>query len=337
MTQCKKVYFTGPGQVEISGSSLPPLKPGQMLVEAIYSAISPGTELLVYRGQFPQGLRDAHDAFSSELRYPLEYGYATVGRVIKIGKDMRHRWKNRLVFAFKPHSSHFIATPEELLPIPDGMSPETACFLPNMETAVNFIQDAAPILGERALVFGQGIVGLLTTALLREFPLTSLVTCDCFPLRRHASMSLGVYASLDPNASNFQEQVRKMQPSGADLSLELSGSPEALNDAISLTGFCGRVVIGSWYGEKQASLNLGGDFHRSRIKLISSQVSTISPELSSRWDKKRRYEVAWDALQRIRPERWITHRIPLENAAQAYRLLDENPADTIQIILHNED
>ncbi len=336
MTECKTVYCTGPGQVEIRKTSLPPLTQGQMLVETLCSAISPGTEMLVYRGLFPQGLADQHDAFSSELHYPLAYGYATVGRVVKISKDMRHRWKDRLVFAFQPHSSHFIATPDDLIPLPSGMSPDTACFLPNMETAVNFIQDAAPLLGERALVFGQGIVGLLTTALLAEFPLDSLVTCEPYPLRRETSLSLGVSDSLDPNVSDFHEQVRKMFPTGADLSLELSGSPEALNDAISSTGFGGRVVIGSWYGEKQAHLNLGGTFHRSRIKLISSQVSTIAPGLSARWDKERRFGVAWDALERIRPERWITHRIPLDDAAQAYRLLDENPGDTIQVTLQYE-
>ena len=329
----RTLFFTSPKQVEIRQTALPPLSQGQVLVETMCSAISPGTEMLIYRGQFPQGLSDTHDSFSSDLNYPLAYGYATVGRVIKISKEMRHRWLDRLVFAFQPHASHFIATPDDLFLLPDGMSPETACFLPNMETAVNFVQDAAPILGERALVFGQGIVGLLTASLLAEFPLASLTTCDCYPLRREASLSLGVTDSLNPNARGFREQVRKLYPSGVDLSLELSGAPEALNDAIALTGFGGRVVIGSWYGEKQAHLNLGGDFHRSRIKMISSQVSTISPGLSARWDKARRFVVAWEALERIHPEKWITHRFPFDEAQKAYRLLDENPQDSIQTIL----
>jgi 2-desacetyl-2-hydroxyethyl bacteriochlorophyllide A dehydrogenase len=336
--ECEKVYFTAPGQVEVRRSSLPPLTQGQVLVETICSAISPGTEMLLYRGQFPKGLSDAHDSFSSDLGYPMPYGYACVGRVTKISKDMRHRWLGRLVFAFQPHASRFIASTDELLPLPEGMTPETACFLPNMETAVNLVQDAAPLLGERALVFGQGIVGLLTTALLAEFPLASLVTCDRYPLRRETSLSLGVTAALDPNASDSREHIRKLLPSGADLSLELSGAPTALDDAIALTGFGGRVVIGSWYGEKRASLNLGGAFHRSRIKLIASQVSTVSPELRGRWDKARRFEVTWDALERIQPQKWITHRIPLEQAGEAYRLLDENPQETIQIILqHNHE
>jgi 2-desacetyl-2-hydroxyethyl bacteriochlorophyllide A dehydrogenase len=336
LNDCKKVYFTAPRQVEVREEALSPPVPGQVLVETILSAISPGTEMLVYRGQFPKNLADSHDTLSSELKYPLAYGYACVGRVVKISKGMRHRWLDRLVFAFQPHTSHFIATPDELIPLPEGTSPETACFLPNMETAVNFVQDSGPILGEHLLVFGQGIVGLLTTALLAEFPLASLVTCDRYPLRRETSLALGASASLDPSASDFLERLRNLLPSGADLSLELSGAPAALDEAIALTGFGGRVVIGSWYGEKRVSLDLGGAFHRSRIQLISSQVSTIAPRLSGRWSKERRFEVAWDALERVQPQKWITHRFPLEQASEAYKLLDERPQDTIQVVFdHN--
>jgi 2-desacetyl-2-hydroxyethyl bacteriochlorophyllide A dehydrogenase len=328
----KAVLFTAPRQVEVREESLPPLAQGQLLVETIYSAISPGTEMLVYRGEFPQGLADANDKLSSGLAYPLSYGYACVGRVAKISKELRHRWLGRLVFAFQPHASCFIAKADELFPLPEGMSPETACFLPNMETAVNLVQDAAPILGERALVFGQGIVGLLTAALLAEFPLASLVSCDRYTLRREASLSLGVSAALDPNAIDCIKYLRDLFPSGADLSLELSGVPAALNEAIALTGFGGRIVIGSWYGEKKVARDLGGAFHRSLIQLISSQVSTIAPALRGRWDKARRLALAWEALGRVQPQKWITHRFTLNEAAEAYRLLDENPQETIQVI-----
>ena len=235
MMQTQTLFFTAPGQVEIRQTPLPPLTQGQMLVETICSAISPGTEMLVYRGQFPQGLADEHDVLSSKLEYPMPYGYATVGRVIKISKEMRHRWLDRLVFAFKPHMSHFVATPDELLPLPDGMSPETACFLPSMETAVNLVQDGAPILGERVLVLGQGIVGLLTAALLAEFPLETLVTADCYPLRQEASLKLGAKGSFDPDESDFRGQAKAQ--GGYDLTFELSGSPSALNDAIALDRF----------------------------------------------------------------------------------------------------
>jgi threonine dehydrogenase-like Zn-dependent dehydrogenase len=201
-----------------------------------------------------------------------------------------------------------------------------------METAINLVQDGAPIFGERVLVLGQGIVGLLTAALLNEFPLDTLVTADCYPLRCNSSPATP-HLLLDPHAPGFRERATEFLREGADLTFELSGNPAALNDAIALTRFCGRIVIGSWYGEKQVEVDLGGAFHRSRIKLISSQVSTIAPELEGRWDKARRFEAAWKALERIKPEKWITHRFSIDRAAEAYQLLDENPEKTIQVVL----
>jgi 2-desacetyl-2-hydroxyethyl bacteriochlorophyllide A dehydrogenase len=323
------LFFTAPQRVEVRETELPALRAGEVLVETACSAISSGTEMLVYRGQFPDmDVDDCLPAFRARFAYPLAYGYACAGRVVAAGSADLADWIDRPVFAFQPHCSHFIASPGELLPIPDGLAPEPACFLPNMETAVNLVQDAAPILGERVLVLGQGVIGLLAVALLRGFPLERLVTADRYPLRRQASLALGANDSLDPLADDF----RAAASGGFDLALELSGSPSALDDAIALTAFSGRVVIGSWYGQKRAPLDLGGTFHRSRIKLVSSQVSSIAPELSGRWDKPRRFAVAWDALERIRPEQWVSHRFPLEQAAEAYRLLDEKPGETIQVI-----
>jgi threonine dehydrogenase-like Zn-dependent dehydrogenase len=276
------------------------------------------------------------------LSYPLAYGYACVGRIRKVGREVGKFLENQLVFAFQPHTSSFIAQPSSLIPIPASLSPETACFLPSMETAVNLIQDGAPILGERVLILGQGIVGLLTASLLSEFPLESLVTVDQYELRRSAlhvtdNNALGVYKDQKLHVKSFSpDKLRHLASeqlkNGADLTFELSGSPAALNDAIELTTFSGRIIIGSWYGQKRGPIDLGGSFHRSRIKLIASQVSTISPELSSRWDKPRRFDVAWKALERIKPEKWITHRFALSEADKAYSLLDENPQETIQVI-----
>ena len=324
--------------MELREESLPAVGADEVLVETICSAISAGTEMLIYRGEFPH-LHDSHDNFSSDLNYPLAYGYACVGVVRETGEQVDRSWRDRIVFAFQPHTSHFISNPNYLLPVPNNLSHEIACFLPNMETAVNLIQDAAPILGERALVLGQGVVGLLVASLLKEFPLESLVTSDCYELRRKASLNIGLNDSFDPEfiSNKNNSSIATMRQSGYsqnfDLTFELSGSPSALNDAIAFTTFGGRIVIGSWYGEKRAEIDLGGAFHRSRIKLISSQVSTIAPELSGRWDKPRRFGVAWEALKRIQPQKWITHRFPIEDASKAYELLDKNPQETIQVMV----
>src|SRR5271157_4698179 len=340
--QRKTIYFTAPRQVELREEPLPVFGADEVLVETICSAVSAGTEMLVYRGQFPSKV-DAIDSISSGLHYPTSYGYASAGCVVEIGKSVNKEWKNRRVFSFQPHTSHFITKTEYLIPIPDSLSHEAACFLPNMETAVNLVQDAAPILGE-------GVIGLLATALLKEFPLETLVSADHYALRREASLALNVTASLDPTTADFCEKAlshckRPLVPhrditelpkrGGFDLTFELSGNPAALNDAIAVTAFSGRVVIGSWYGDKRASIDLGSIFHHSRIKMISSQVSTIAPELSARWDKQRRFEVAWEALKRIQPQKWITHRFNMSHAAEAYKLLDESPEQAIQVVFNH--
>ena len=335
MMKAQTLFFIAPHQIEIRATNLPELKADEVLVQAICSAISAGTEMLIYQGRFPRTLET--DSVISGLRggfkYPLAYGYACVGKVVEVGNMVNEEWKDRLVFSFQPHTSHFITKTDNLFSIPDSLWPESACFFPNMETAVNLVQDAAPIFGERVLVLGQGIIGLLTTSLLQEFPLETLVTADPYELRRKASLNLKVSETLDPNSENFQNKLAAYAQKKFDLTLELSGNPSALDDALSLTCFSGRIVIGSWYGEKKVEVDLGGAFHRSRIKLISSQVSTIAPELSTRWDKARRFEAAWKALERVKPEKWITHRFPIERAEEAYRLLDENPQEAIQILV----
>ena len=334
------LYFTGPCKVAVREEELARPAPDQVLVQTLVSAISPGTELLVYRGQAPTdiALDESIPDFANQFSYPMKYGYAAVGRVVDVGSDLDASWQGRLVFSFHAHESHFLSAPSELLQVPDDLTPEEAAFLPNMETAVNFLMDGQPLIGERVVVFGQGVVGLLTTALLSRLPLASLVTLDRFPLRREKAIALGAHASLDSESPEGQAQLNDLLgevdvEGGADLTYELSCNPAALEQAIACTGFHGRVVIGSWYGQKRCDLNLGGRFHRSRIRLISSQVSTVAPELTGRWSKSRRLQLAFQLLRQVRPAHLITHRFPLMQAAQAYSLLDQRPEEAIQVIL----
>lgn len=336
------LYFTGPRQVSVREERVPEPSANQVMVKTILSAISPGTELLVYRGQAPTGLAadETIAALSGDLGFPLKYGYSTVGRVEATGREVDASWVGKLVFAFHPHQTRFVTPASELLPVPDGISVEDAVFLPNMETAINFVMDGMPLIGEQVAVFGQGIVGLLTTALLVQAPLARLLTLDRHPRRRQASLELGAHASLDPAAAGAIREAKSILQgasayAGADLTYELSGAPAALDQAIALTGFNGRVVIGSWYGQKRVELDLGGRFHRSRIRLIASQVSTLAPELAGRWTKARRFELAWRMLQKVLPSRFITHCFPFDQAVYAYHLLDESPEEAIQVVLRH--
>jgi len=334
------LYFTAPRQVALQTETLPSPAFGQVLVKTIISAISPGTELLVYRGLAPTDLAkdETITALAGDFSFPLKYGYAAVGQVMKLGRGVAPGWEGRLVFAFNPHESHFLATPDELLGLPAGLPPEDAVFFPNMETAATFLLDGQPLMGEQVAIFGQGIVGLLLTALISRWPPTSLVSLDLYPRRRLLSEDLGAHLSLDPSAPDALALLAAgLQGGGtypgADLCYEISGNPAALDQAIAATGFSGRVVIGSWYGLKRSDLNLGGRFHRSRMRLIGSQVSSIAPELTGRWNKTRRYHATWQMLSPVQPARFITQLFPINQAVQAYALIDRHPEEVIQVIL----
>ncbi len=332
------LYFTAPYRVTVQEEPLAPLAADQVMVQTLVSAISPGTELLFYRGQVPTDLLvdETIAALAGAVGFPLKYGYAAVGRVVAMGAQVAPEWQDRLVFSFHPHESHFLASLDELMPVPLPLSPEAAAFVPNMETAVNFLMDGQPLIGEQVVIFGQGVVGLLTAALLARLPLASLVTLDRYALRRQTSLALGAHASLDTAEPQALTRLHALLQQGADLTYELSGNPAALEQAIAATGFSGRVVIGSWYGQKRADIDLGGRFHRSRIRLISSQVSTLAPQWTGRWSKARRLQVAWWMLEQVRPAQLITHRFPLTQAAQAYTLLDQHPEEAIQVLLTYE-
>jgi 2-desacetyl-2-hydroxyethyl bacteriochlorophyllide A dehydrogenase len=336
----RALFFVAPEKVEIRPLEIPPPQPNQILVQSLFSAISAGTELLIYRGLAPRNMQadKTINTLSGGLDFPLRYGYSTVGRVIDAGNDVPKSWLESKVFAFHPHQDLFLATQEELFPLPEDLPLKDALFLPNMETALTVLLDGRPLIGEQVLIFGQGVVGLLTTALLGPMPLSTLISLDRHPLRRQASLDLGAHFSLDPEMQDLEAQLRTLlkeqsPDDGADLTYELTGDPEALDAAIRLTGFNGRLLIGSWYGKKRAELDLGGHFHRSRIQLISSQVSTIDPRLSGRWNRGRRMQVAWHLLDKIKPNSLITHSFPFNDAPLAYEALAQEPERTIQVLL----
>lgn len=335
MTQAQQIWFTDTRCVELRSQNLPALKSDELLIQTEISAISAGTELLFYRNEIPADmLLDANiKSLQEKSSYPLQYGYACVGRVVQIGTAVDSGWLHKRVFAFQPHASHFISTESNLILVPDDIHPHAAVFLANMETAVNLIQDGNPNLGEKVVVLGQGIIGLLVSALLAQYPLAQLSALDGIAHRREQALQCGVNSVFNPlekkDVAHLQQQLTS---TGADLIYELTGVPDALNLAIDLSGFASRIIIGSWYGNKSAPVMLGGDAHRNRIKITTSQVSTIAPELSGRWDKSRRFNVAWEMIRKIKPELLISHQVALSNAASLYKNLDENQNDILQAV-----
>lgn len=321
------LQFSAPREIEVVEEAVAAPANGELLVETVVSAISPGTEMLVYRDEVPEAMTlDASiSGLTQRPSYPLRYGYSAVGRVASVGAGVSPERVGTFVFCMHPHASLFLAREDELMAVPPGISAEAAAMFPNVETAVTLAMDGRPMVGERVAVHGQGVVGLLTTALLARFPLEELVTFERHPLRRRMSAQLGAHAALDAVAEHELGRF--------DVSFELSGNPAALDRAIALTGFCGRVVIGSWYGDRRAPLALGGTFHRSRMRLVSSQVSTLDPALTGRWTGARRRDATWRLLAELDPARLVTHRLPLASAAEAYAVIDEHPDEAVQVLL----
>ena len=305
-----------------------------VLVKTVYSGISAGTELLVYRGQIPEGmlLDPLIPEFSESFTYPAKYGYSVVGEVVGAGGNVDQKWIGRRIFAFNAHESYFSVSLEEVIEIPSGVSYEDALFLPNMETALNFLMDGSPVVGENVGIIGQGIVGLLTTRLLDLFPINNLVTFDTILNRRQVSVEFGATYSFGTFEDSKINPIFHNDYKGFDLVYEVSGNPESLNNAIDITGYSGRIIVGSWYGNKESILSLGNSFHRNRITISSSQVSTIDPKFSGRWTKQRRFNVVWDLIKDIKPSRLITHKYSIEEASLAYDNLDQNLGDTLQVI-----
>ncbi|QHS16605.1 zinc-binding alcohol dehydrogenase [haloarchaeon 3A1-DGR] len=331
----RTVYFTGDEAVEVKRESVPEVTPETVLVETTYSGISAGTEGLVYRGDVPTPLQSTGPVkpLADDFTYPVAYGYATVGRVVAVGEAIDDDWLDERVFAYAPHSSHVRVSPTELVRVPESVPSERAPLFANVETAVTLALDANPAIGERVAIFGQGVVGVLVTGLLAGSSLTDLVAVEPLSARRERARSMGATHAVPPDTSDPGRAIREAIDERVDCCVEVSGNPNALESAIAATRYDGRVVVGSWYGTKPVDLPLGGRFHRNRIDIESSQVSTIAPRYRGRWSRDRRRQVAWNRLESLPVEDLITHRIPVEEADRAYELLAEHPRDVGQVLL----
>ena len=332
----EEIQFTAPHKVscvrKIIGTEL---EPNQVRIKSVCSLISSGTELKVFKGLFDDAALDVNIKGMDEERmaYPLAYGYSLVGRVVQCGPGVEDADEliGKLVFTFSAHASHVIADRDAIQLVPVGIDAQDAIFMPSVETAISIVHDAHVRLGENVAVFGQGLIGLLVTAILcrsqqhamdLDAPCSSsfgsklgtVTTFDAIPSRLAASAAMGASQALLPT---------EIQASGPfDVAIEVSGNSRALQSAIDHTRNHGRLVIASWYGNEDVALKLGIEFHRSHKSIITSQVSEIKAALSGLWSKERRFALTWELVKSIKPSRLITKRATLSGAQEAYEALD---------------
>ncbi|HET7480447.1 MAG TPA: zinc-binding alcohol dehydrogenase [Rubrobacteraceae bacterium] len=334
--EARALWFAAPRTAELRSENAPAPGPGEVRVRALASAISGGTEMLVYRGEVPEGMQLDLPTLAGSYGFPIKYGYAAVGHVLDIGSHVQRLSPGDPVFVHHPHQDFFTVPAHTPVRLPEGLDPLLGVYCANLETALNIVHDTPLRLGETALVLGQGVVGLLVTQLLKISGAGEVLVVDPFRKRRDLALAVGADAAFKPD-EELGTRLREMTGGrGADVVVEVSGSGEALQAGIEHVADEGTVVVASWYGAKPVSLSLGGHFHRGRVKIRSSQVGRISPELGPRWDRDRRMVAVLKLLPRLRLEGLISHRIPFEKAPEAYRLLDENPEEVVQVILTYE-
>lgn len=232
-------------------------------VRALASGVSRGTEALVFAGRVPVGQFDAMRAplMGGTFPFPVKYGYSVVGE-----RDDGSR-----VFVLHPHQDRFVAPPAMCVPVPDAIPTHRAVLAANMETALNLCWDAAPLAGERVLVIGAGVVGLLAASLLARFPATAVTVVDVNPARAAHAGLMGCAFAL-PEAA----------PAEQELIVHASASEAGLRLALERAAFEGRIIEASWYGDAAPAVPLGEAFHTRRLRLIATQVGAVAPVMRGR-------------------------------------------------------
>jgi len=326
--KARAVHFVAPRRVELREVDLPDPSEGSIVVATEWSGISSGTELLAYRGEVDPGLPldETLGALAGTFTYPFRYGYSAVGRVVHRAGPLR---EGQLVFAFHPHQDRFMVDAQQAVAV-DGLDPRAATLYPLVETALQVCLDAAPRLGETAVVVGLGAVGILVAALLARAGAVVLGS-EPEPVRRAAAEAFGVRA-IAPGEID-EVVAAETGGRGADLVVEASGNPRALAASLGMLAHEGTALVCSWYGTKAASLPLGAAFHRRRLALRSTQVSTLPAALTARWDRGRRAKLAWRLARELPLPVLATHEFPFERAAEAYACVDRKDDGLIHAAL----
>jgi hypothetical protein len=284
MSEARAFWVVAPGRGEIRAQRLRPLAPGELLVRARVSAISRGTETLIFRGEVPQSeWQRMRCAFQEgEFPGPVKYGYAVAGIV----EDGAAEYCGRRVFCLHPHQDRFIIPEDAVVPIPDDVPEQRATLAANMETAVNGVWDGMPGPGDRIAVVGAGVVGALVAALAARLPGAEVELIDIDPSRAALAAALGCRFAAPQQACG-----------DADLVIHASGSADGLATALAVAGFEATVIEMSWHGTRIVPLALGGAFHSRRLSLRSSQVGAVPVGRRTRWSRRRRLALALSLLR----------------------------------------
>jgi threonine dehydrogenase-like Zn-dependent dehydrogenase len=334
----RRVSFRAPGEVAVVEYEERAPEPGEVRVRTLYSGISAGTELTAYRGSNPYVTRrwDADRRVfvdGATFEYPLDdWGYEQVGEVVELGDGVTRVRAGERVWGTWGHRSSAVlaetAVADRLLDLP----PLCGVFARIGAVALNAVLDADVHVGETVAVFGLGVPGLIATQLVRLSGADGLAV-DRIPRRLELAAAFG---AVPIDALGAGESVKDATGGrGADVTIDLTGSAAALHEAIRGAAYASRVVVAGFPQGGADELRLGEEFHHNRIELVSSQISSVHPRLSRRWDMLRLERTVLELRRqgRLELEPLITRVEPVERAPEVFRALDERPEDEVQVVL----
>jgi 2-desacetyl-2-hydroxyethyl bacteriochlorophyllide A dehydrogenase len=342
------VALLAPRQVALVDLPQEPLAADQIRLRTLYSGLSAGTEMAFYRGTNPylhkhwdptQRLFVAGDEHSVD--YPITtWGYEEVGEIVEVGADVELPLGTR-VFGTWGHRSEHVA-PASFASgriLPPAADPLLGIFSHIGAIALNGVLDTSVRLGETVAVFGLGVVGQLVAQLLRLAG-ARVIGVDLLPERRSMAEQLGTPVVLDAASGSVAEQIKSLTDGrGADVCVEAAGSTRALHEAIRACAYASRVVVLGFAQGEAAGLFLGEEFHHNRIALIGSQIGGLAPELQHRWDRARLVGTFMHLATSgaLRCAELVTHRAPASQAAELFRLIDEQPRSVLLAVLDFRD
>jgi threonine dehydrogenase-like Zn-dependent dehydrogenase len=296
MFTTRQFWISAPGHGEIVLAQVPGRQPGELRVRTIFSAVSRGTESLVFAGAVPASQYEIMRAPFQEGNFPgpVKYGYTNVGLVEESDQGMKHLL-GQTVFCLFPHQDVYCVPADRVTPVPAGVPPGRAVLAASMETAVNAVWDAQPGPGDRIVVIGAGVIGLLVAWLCKQLPGAEVTIVDVNPARANIAGELGLSYRPDSPAEG-----------SADLVIHASGHPDGLVAALAIAAVETTIVDLSWYGTQSVALPLGEAFHSRRLRIASSQVSRIPAHRAPRWSHARRIRLALELLRTERLDALIT-------------------------------
>ena len=342
------MQISSPRCVEVIDQPAPDLRAGQVRVRTTFSGISAGTELTAYRGSNPY----LNKSWDPELRlfvddtaglhYPVAgLGYSEVGQVVEVAPDVADDpglpGVGAHVWGIWGHRSEAVLPAEKLrgCTVPAGLDPIAATFARVGAVALNAVLAADVHLGETVAIFGQGVLGLLTTRLV-QLSGGTVVAVDAVPGRLEKAVEYGAGAVLNARDGTVAPQIRRLTDGrGADVAIEISGSYPALHEAIRAVAVDGRVVAAGFYQGDGVGLRLGDEFHHNRVRLVCSQIGGVPPAVAGRWDQARLNQtfLRLASESRIDCAGLVTHLVPVGEAAAAYQMLDHSPHEALQVVL----